>query len=167
MSLLLLLRGRSSPITIDLAAEPITFWLCDSNISNSLVILDAQYIRFATVDPTVTFRNFPLLSSNLDQNLRYENISLIEYIKQKLLDNYLFNVDVIMGYPEFSELTLPTIALDLDFSRNKSIEIGKHTKSIRKYKIYIYARTKGERDNFINLIESLKETEINRNDTVS
>lgn len=134
----------------------------DLNLSLTLNNSDI-YVNVNESDFDFTF--YPLDSMS---KLRYDDIALIKYIRQFLVQQRILNIQVIDGYPDSSEsslvtnsLTIPLIAVEHVKSYKKYVELKEHLKSnLRTFECSIFGRTKGELDSLVSLLALLEGHEV-------
>lgn len=118
-------------------------------------------IGFNVLQHSIAVEDTILYSLGLDKDLRYEDISMTKYLHKMLVENKLYNINLLDGYPEDDILTLPSVSVEHSISYDSPIEINSDNKySGREYEVGIYARTKGERDNIFSCIMGLKKNEF-------
>ena len=91
-----------------------------------------------------------------DQYLRYDDMALVTFLQNQLRLNGFEHVEVIDGYPNDKNLSIPTIAVEHIKTIEKKVELGNDFEKIeRQYTIDIYARSKGERDDLNSFLAAL------------
>lgn len=159
MPILTLLSGKTKKVIL-ITIEPAIFQFNGKvNIaSNSLVNIDAANIIFATYGISA-ITGSEILRGTASQ-LRLDDMSLIEAIKEKLVENQIETIDVIDGYPNDASLIIPAVSVEHILTSDKAFELTQREKTFRLFRVDIFARTKGERDNISSAIESLLYSDV-------
>lgn len=91
--------------------------------------------------------------------LRYDDWGLIEYIENYLISNNRLNKKVLDGYLDGHSVTIPSIAVEFDYTDTQDeLEIGGEHQIYREFIVEIYEESQGARSDIASLLTKLEST---------
>ena len=137
--------------------------------SSITIYLGQDLITYSNPSPNFRTTILTVIDSNISC-LRYDDVALIQFIKSYFQENQFDYLNVIDGFPENEQLSIPSLAIEHNITYNRPFQITSKNRIYRSFNAYIYARTKGERDDISSALEAIEnsifETDDQRINTI-